>query len=396
MTFTRRPPWADTPEPVREDVARALGARIADHADLHGGMSPGPAAGLRLADGRLVFVKAVSAEVRAHNHRMIRQEAGILDVLPESVPAPRRLATVERGPWIALVTTWAGSVLAWADRAPAAAPSAAAHRSSAGAVGPSAGGPVSSVRAPGSLADVPGSLAEAPGCSARARGSLTGAPASSAGGSALWTDASIAAVAEACRSTSGHSAPGALPPVAERIFDFDGWRRVLERGGGDGWDAAHAGSAAELVAGWPRWTAGASLVHRDVRLDNTAVDAKAGSAVLLDWGYAAAGAPWIDLAQLAADVVATGHVLGPQAATDRAYRLLAELPSEASRFVVGLAGMWCIRAATITDTVMPGIAAWRRARSAALRPLVSRLISGLGGSVPADPGPEPIADPADR
>jgi hypothetical protein len=177
----------------------------------------------------------------------------------------------------------------------------------------------------------------------------------------LWTDASIAAVAEACRSTSGHSAPGALPPVAERIFDFDGWRRVLERGGGDGWDAAHAGSA-----------------------------------VLLDWGYAAAGAPWIDLAQLAADVVATGHVLGPQAATDRAYRLLAELPSEASRFVVGLAGMWCIRAATITDTVMPGIAAWRRARSAALRPLVSRLISGLGGSVPADPGPEPIADPADR
>ncbi|MFD0524002.1 hypothetical protein [Paractinoplanes durhamensis] len=103
--------------------------------------------------------------------------------------------------------------------------------------------------------------------------------------------------------------------------------------------------------------------------------------MLLDWAYAAAGAPWIDLAQLAADVVGTGHTLGPQAATDRAYRLLRTLPPEASRFVVGLAGMWAIRAATVPDTVMPQISAWRRARSAALRPLVTRLITEL-----RDPG----------
>lgn len=64
--------------------------------------------------------------------------------------------------------------------------------------------------------------------------------------------------------------------------------------------------------------------------------------MLLDWAYAAAGAPWIDPAQLAADVVATGHALGQQAATDRAYRLQRSLPPEASRFVVGLAGMWYI------------------------------------------------------
>ncbi len=118
-------------------------------------MSPGPAAGLRLADGRQVFVKAVSAEVRQHNHRMILQESEILDVLPESVPAPRRLATVERGPWVVLATTWA------------------------------------------------------PGAT-----------------EALWTDASITAVAKACRTASGHQAPAALPPVAQRIFDFDGWTRA--------------------------------------------------------------------------------------------------------------------------------------------------------------------------
>jgi hypothetical protein len=306
VTFTPRAAWADTPEPVRAAVAEALGAPIAGHTDLHGGMSPGPAAGLRLADGRQVFVKAVSAEVRAHNHAMIRQESAILDVLPASVPAPRRLATVALGPWIALATTWA-----------------------------------------------PGTT------------------------NGSWTDASIAAVARAARTVSGHRAPDTLPPVAERIFDFDGWARLLQIGTGDAWEAAHAGPAADVVAGWERWTAGGALVHRDIRLDNTAVGAPAGPAVLLDWAYAAAGATWIDVAQLAADVVGTGHVLGPEAATDRAYRLLRTLPAEASRFVVGLAGMWCIRAATIPDTVMPAIAAWRRARSAALRPLVARLIADL-------------------
>ena len=304
MTFTPRAAWADTPEPVRTAVAEALGATIAGHTDLHGGMSPGPAVGLRLADGRQVFVKAVSAEVRAHNHAMIRQEAAILDLLPESVPAPRRLATVEHGPWIALATSWA------------------------------------------------------PGATGR-----------------RWTDASIAAVARACRTTSGHRAPASLPPVAERIFDFNGWQRVVEIGPGDEWEAAHAGPAAELVAGWDRWTAGPALVHRDLRLDNTAVDAAAESAVLLDWAYAAAGASWIDLAQLAADVVGTGHALGPEAATDRAHQLLQTLPGGASRFVVGLAGMWRIKAATVPDRVMPGISAWRRARSTALRPLVARLLT---------------------
>ena len=79
----------------------------------------------------------------------------------------------------------------------------------------------------------------------------------------------------------------------------------------------------------------------------------------------------------------TGHALGQQAATDRAYRLLRTLPPEASRFVVGLAGMWCIRAATVPDTFNPSISTWRRARSVALRPLVTRLIADFRDSTRA-------------
>jgi aminoglycoside phosphotransferase (APT) family kinase protein len=67
--------------------------------------------------------------------------------------------------------------------------------------------------------------------------------------------------------------------------------RVLEIGTGDAWEAAYAAPAADVVTGWERWTAGDALVHRDIRLDNTAVDADGRSAVLLDWAYAAAGAP---------------------------------------------------------------------------------------------------------
>ncbi|MFG1990557.1 hypothetical protein ACGFJ7_11345 [Actinoplanes sp. NPDC048988] len=290
-----RTAWADTPEPLRAAVAEALGAAVSDHRDLRGGMSPGPAVGLRLADGRRVFVKAESAQVRSHNHAMVLREAAILDVLPPSVPAPRRLATVAWGHWAALVTTWA-----------------------------------------------PGTT----------------------GG--LWSDTSIAAVVRACRAASAHQAPPALVPVAERLAGFDGWERLLELGV----EQAHAGRAAAMVAGWERWTAGSALVHRDIRLDNTA---RAGKAVLLDWAYAASGAPWIDQAQLAADVVATGHERGPEVATDRAHQLLRSLPPDASRFAVGLAGMWRWRAATVPDAVRP-IAAWRRARADALRPLLTRLL----------------------
>jgi Ser/Thr protein kinase RdoA (MazF antagonist) len=237
---------------------------------------------------------------------MIRQESEILDTLPPSVPAPRRLATVKRGPWIALATTWAPGVT-----------------------------------------------------------------------ESSWTDASIEAVVKACRTANGHRPPAALPPVAQRIFDFDGWTRLLALDPSDPWEATHAEPAADVVSGWQKWTAGAALVHRDIRLDNTTVDADGGRAVLLDWAYAASGAPWIDIAQLAADVVATGHVLGPDVATERAYRLVRTLPPEAARFVVGLTGMWTIRAATIPDGAMPTISAWRRARATASRPLVTRLITDL-------------------
>lgn len=68
-----------------------------------GGFSPGLAARLLLADGRRVFVKAVSGRINPHSPGMHRREARIAAALPPSVPTPRFLDSYDDGDWIALI-----------------------------------------------------------------------------------------------------------------------------------------------------------------------------------------------------------------------------------------------------------------------------------------------------
>ena len=66
------------------------------------GFSPGLAARLRLADGRRVFMKAVSESANPDSPDIHRREARILGALPKSVPAPRLLWSYDEGGWVAL------------------------------------------------------------------------------------------------------------------------------------------------------------------------------------------------------------------------------------------------------------------------------------------------------
>jgi hypothetical protein len=70
-----------------------------------GGFSPGVAARLRLADGRRVFVKAVSALPNAEAPAFHRREAGIVAALPPTAPVPRLLWSMDEGGdgWVVLV-----------------------------------------------------------------------------------------------------------------------------------------------------------------------------------------------------------------------------------------------------------------------------------------------------
>ena len=91
------------PERVRAWVDGVLGAPVVEAGTQRGGMSPGCAARLRLADGRRAFVKAVGLELNADTAGLHRHEAMVLAALPDVSWRPRLLATYDDGDWVALV-----------------------------------------------------------------------------------------------------------------------------------------------------------------------------------------------------------------------------------------------------------------------------------------------------
>lgn len=308
--FTARPSWASVPGSVRQRLTDVLGSPTIGWTDLHGGMSPGPAARLTLADGRRVFVKGGSATVGPRSHRLHVREAEVLGCLPPTVPAAQLLAVVRTREWIVLATTWVD--------------------------GPS-----------------------------------TGAP---------WTAPAVRAVADACALVAAHPAPPSMPRCADRYEGLDGWASLASGQPTtdlDAWDTRHAERLAELATGWREWIDGGSLAHHDVRGDNAVIDRRTGQATLVDWAFCGQGPSWLDRAWLAIDVVAAGHVGGPARAVDEAMRLLASAPTEASRFVVAVAGMWRFNATLPPHPGMPTHRRWQLERVCALRPLLDAIRTAI-------------------
>ncbi|MFP5320809.1 MAG: phosphotransferase [Acidimicrobiia bacterium] len=95
--------WDDVDPDVRAALEAALGAAVVEARSEAGGFSPGLAARCRLADGRRVFVKAVSPEQNPTACRIHRREAEVAAQLPARVPAPRLLHVHDDGRWVALV-----------------------------------------------------------------------------------------------------------------------------------------------------------------------------------------------------------------------------------------------------------------------------------------------------
>jgi len=79
-----------------------MGARVVEATTQPQGFSPGVASRLVLADGRRVFVKAVSESANPDTPGIHRREASILAALPATAPAPRLLWSYDEGGWVAL------------------------------------------------------------------------------------------------------------------------------------------------------------------------------------------------------------------------------------------------------------------------------------------------------
>lgn len=95
--------WCDVPSAVRGRISDAIGSEVTAAEGQRGGYGPGLAVRCRLADGRRVFIKAVSTGQNPDTPRMVRREALTAAALPASAPAPSLLHVVDDGTWIALV-----------------------------------------------------------------------------------------------------------------------------------------------------------------------------------------------------------------------------------------------------------------------------------------------------
>lgn len=109
-----------------------------------------------------------------------------------------------------------------------------------------------------------------------------------------WTqmdlDACVAMLEQVARDLSPVPAGLDLDPIAVEFADFPGcWEHV--RATRPGLD--HQEEAAALAARFAEVTVGDTVVHTDVRDDNILVRPD-GSALLCDWNWPAAGAPWLD------------------------------------------------------------------------------------------------------
>ncbi|MFH8563414.1 phosphotransferase family protein [Streptomyces sp. NPDC017988] len=228
-----RTPWRQLPVYVREGVEEALGAPVTEAVTQHGGFSPGVAARVRLADGRRAFVKAVSAEANPGSPALHRAEARNAAALPDSVPAPRLLASYDDGTWVAL---------AFEDidgRQPRVPWDAGELRSVLDAVD-------------------------------RLSRVLTPAP--------VDAPSVVEAVARPFRGwrrlvESGAHDDGRLDP----------------------WVRRNLPALAELAAPWPEFAVGDTLTHGDLRADNMLITADGGRVVFVDWPHALRAAPWFDL-----------------------------------------------------------------------------------------------------
>ncbi|GAB2762564.1 hypothetical protein GCM10027039_24250 [Terrabacter koreensis] len=192
-----------------------------------------------------------------------------------------------------------------------------------------------------------------------------------------WRSQHLAAATKAVAVLSTHTDVHGLPPAVDRLPALDGWELLAERPDAgevlDPWEREHLGPLVAMSRGWRTWTAGRHAVHLDVRCDNV-VEHDEG-VWLVDWAHAAIGAPWLDTACLAADVVACGHVGGDAVALRAAKGILSGLPYEAIRFVVAMTGMF--RHNSLRDPVpsAPTMRAWQARRARALRPLVEALVT---------------------
>lgn len=299
--------WRDLPRSVRTRITDLAGAQVTAETSATTGFSPGFAAVLELADGRGVFVKAVSPEQNPESPELARQEIRAAAALPAGVPAPALLWSDDDGDW----------VLLGFEVAPGRPPLLPWEPTELRQV-------LDAMQALATAEPVPGH--DLPQIAEQLVEQFQG-----------WR-------------TLASGPADALAPLDDWADGTGAWvREHLDRL--VAWESDAVAAAA-----------GTALVHGDLRADNVLIDHDHGRVALIDWPHAAVGAPWLDLAFMLPSVAMQGG--GRPQDLFWAEPVAAGLdPAHLRATVAGLAGYF-VRSALLPAPVgIPNLRAFQRAQA---------------------------------
>jgi len=291
--------WDEVDPAVRAAVGSAVGSPVVEARDEPGGFSPGLAARCRLADGRRVFVKAVSPDQNPQACRIHRREAEVASQLPPWVPAPRLRHVHDDGRWVALVF----------DEVDGRQPAEPWRRDELDVVVPAL------VRIGTDLTPSP-----VPGLQPIADRYATAFDG--------WR-----------RLAGGDGDASAYGPAVR----------------------GHLDRLAALEAGWAAAAAGDALLHTDLRADNLLLT-PAGEVVLVDWPWACTGAAWVDLA-LFLPSVGLGGGPDPEAVIDRHRLFAEVDEGALGSVVAAVAGFFVRSSLDPAPPGLPALRAFQRAQA---------------------------------
>lgn len=128
-----------------------------------------------------------------------------------------------------------------------------------------------------------------------------------------WRPEDVLSALDGLAEIGSWRAPQALPPLESELApDFGRWSAVIENPPKDldPWVAKRVEALWDLSLRALPQLAGDRVTHLDIRADNLLIDA-AGIARVIDWPWAARGAPWADSAMLLLNVACFGNVDDP-------------------------------------------------------------------------------------
>src|ERR1700686_4943451 len=237
--------WEQLAGSFRHALEARLGSTVTESVTQPGGFSPGVAARLRLADGRRVFLKAISSRPNPDSPAMHRREARIAAALPASVPTPRLLWSYDDGDWVAILFE---DVEGWTPRTPWRAEELS--------------------RGLSALTQLVESLTPSP--------------------------IAVETIAERLHESlqGWQMLESASRTKRDRLDGVPDWaRRNLER-------------LAALESEWEAASAGTTLLHFDLRADNILLTAD--RVLIVDWPHASLGAGWMELLQILPSIAMQG------------------------------------------------------------------------------------------